>query len=272
MTYKYNVVVTLGNRSMVMGHADKRHMLLAYERECMLHGCMHVGLKINGVDINPTDDDTFVMASVDAAEDGKVWDERLHEFANPDDIARLELEGFDEEVFIDWVWLDIEGCNPVTGEDGEAIIRGEHAPELVNILIREGFDAHQRADDVWVITGEPNGFFPPVDDDDDVIDEADVDEITESEAWLFYRVLQTPADMVAEEESLQYYMESFFWDDDDVEYVGFGKNRRTFNEHERSFNARKPESHGRKNKRRTIENRSCRRTLRIVLNTYEPVE
>lgn len=82
-----------------------------------------------------TDDETFFYASIDAAKNNKVWCEEFHEFTSKQCKSQFESGCYDnndpEEDARFWIDvrlaidLDIDGLLPVTGSDGQAIVRDQ---------------------------------------------------------------------------------------------------------------------------------------------------
>jgi len=94
-------------------------------------------------------DETFFYASVEAAKNGKVWCEEVHEFVDPSWKSEFQSGCFDfdgvdpNEEALFWIDIrtsienDINGYMPVTGKDGHAIIRDE---DLANKCKEWGYD------------------------------------------------------------------------------------------------------------------------------------
>ena len=96
---------------------------------------------------NPWDDDTLFYAAFAEAEDGKIWCEESHSFVtiqwksqfdsgcfdtdNPEDAKQFWAEAVEN------VRKDIFGENPVTGEEGQAIV---YDPYLANLCKESGYD------------------------------------------------------------------------------------------------------------------------------------
>ena len=141
---RYQTIEKLGNKQFTMSHGTLRHAMLYAER----HYCT---LMVNGIIMPSEYDDTFFYASVEAAEDDKVWVEEAHAFmsqsfkstieggcVDKDDLDREFAEHGGWEAFvIENIYTDVFGYTPVTGEDGHVLVYDE---DVANICKKHGYD------------------------------------------------------------------------------------------------------------------------------------
>ena len=131
----------------------------------VVHTLKDAILKVNGIIMPETEDETFFYASVKAAEEGKVWLEEKHGFVTSEEFSAVRggcadddeeaVEKFWEEA-INNVYADIYGYKPVTREDGEALVEDK---DLAEECEKEGYIVvHLHGADLSP-SGEPNEFW-----------------------------------------------------------------------------------------------------------------
>lgn len=108
-------------------------------------------IRVNGIIMPDVEvDETFFYASVEAAMDGRIWCEGIHNFVTPEWASRFESDCFDfepgeyEEVLLDNIYIDILGYDSSTGGDDYAIVRDK---DIAHICEEDGWVVTQHGDE-----------------------------------------------------------------------------------------------------------------------------
>ena len=135
--------------------------------------CTDATIMVNGIPMPTLDDEKFFYASVEAAEEEKVWCEELHMFVTRTWLSEFEGGCFDtydeEDIAQFWaeavlnVRSDIDGYTDHTGKDGEAIVKDAdlvYMCEKDGLLVEEGYDGCYYEYDpdfepYWVVRKDP---------------------------------------------------------------------------------------------------------------------